>query len=383
MKKQLTLLTASLCVAGLLAGCSSTSKGTYDDYLTLGEYKGIELNVIKTEVTDEMVQDEIDTLLEDNATYTEITDRPAEEGDTVNVDYTGTIDGEAFDGGSAEDFELILGDGYLLDELEAGIVGMTPGDTTTINATFPEDYDGVVDGKDAVFTVTLNSISEENIPEYTDAFVAEATEYSTIAEYEENMRADLLASTEADNRSTAGYDALNTVIKNSTFNGYPQELFDSCKEEYDAMNQMYAEMFGMDVEELDADDESTKAMIEELVYEKMVVTAIAEAEKLTLSDEEYQQYLKDNYELYGYSSTQEYEETETEETIREEALSEKIQDFLVDNANVTEVTEDEYYDSYEDEYYDEDEDYEDEEWIDDKTTDEEVIDDGDTDDVEE
>lgn len=368
MKKKLLLLATSACVIGLLAGCSSASKGTYDKYVTLGEYKGLDLALIKTEITDDMVDEEIEYFLEDNATYTEITDRAAEESDTVNINYVGKIDGEEFEDGSAEDFDLVLGEGYLLDDLEAGIAGMTAGETKEISLTFPEDYyDETVAGKDAVFTVTLNKISVEEIPEYTDEFVASVTDYSTTAEYEEALKSELYSSTESDNRSTAGMEAMSMAIENSTFDGYPQELYDSCKEEYDAMNQMYAEMFGLDVSELEEDEESTKSLIEEMVYEKMVCTAIAEKENIEVSEEDYKQYLEDNYELYGYESTEEYEEAETKESIMNEILSEMVQDFLLENANITEVTEDEYYESYEDEYSDEDIEYleeDDEEYLD-------------------
>jgi len=361
MKKKVLLLAASACTISLLAGCSSSPKNTYKDYLTLGEYKGLDLTMIKTEVTDDMIQDEIDYFLEDNATYTEITDRAAEENDTVNVNYTGTIDGEEFEDGSAEDFDLVIGEGYLLDELEAGLVGMTAGETKEISATFPEDYyDETVAGKAAVFSVTLNKISVEEIPEYTDEFVASVTDYSTTAEYEESLKSDLYASSESDNRSTAGMEALSKVVENSTFDGYPQELYDACKKEYDAMNQMYAEMFGLDVSELEDSEEETKSTIESMVYEKMVCTTIAENEKLEVSEEDYKQYLENNYEVYGYESAEEYEAGETKEAIMDEILSEMVQDFLIENANVTEVSEDEYYeDEYSDGEYLDDEEFSD------------------------
>ena len=368
MKRKLLLLTTSVCAIGLLAGCSS--KGTYSEYLTLGEYKNLDLKVIKTEITDDMIDDEIETLLEDNATYTPITDRAAEEGDIVNIDYTGTIDGAEFDGGSMEDFDLEIGSGYLMEDLESALVGTKAGETKEVKVVFSDDYDEELAGKEAVFTVKINSLSTENIPEYNDEFVASISDYATTAEYEEYLKNELYTSTEADNRQTAGTDALSLVAENSTFNGYPQELYDSCKEEYDAMNQMYAEMFGIDVADMEMDEEDTKAIIEEMVNEKMLCTTIAEKEKIKVSDEEYKQYLEDNYEIYGYASAEEYEESETKEAIMDSILTEKVQEFLVENANVTEVSEDEYYDS-------EDEDWEDEDLED------EIPDDTDTEDVSE
>ena len=375
MKRKLLLLATAICTVSLLAGCSekdgstessatgaNASTESYEEYVTLGEYKGLDVQLIKAEVTDDMVDDEIDMLLEDNAVYTPISDRGAAEGDTVNINYTGKIDGQEFDGGSAEDFELELGSGYLLDDLESQIVGMKSGETKDLNVSVPADYieDTVEEDapdKDAVFTVTVNSVSEKSLPEYSDEFIAGVTDYKTTAEYEEGTKKELLASLESDNRSTAGMDALSQVMENSTFNGYPQELYDSCKQEYDAMNEMYAEMLGVDVADLDTDEEETKSTIESIVNEKMVCAAIAAAENISVSDEEYQKYLEDNYALYDYASAAEYEETESKESLMNEILTEKIYNFLIDNAKITEISEDEYYgddEDLDDEYLDED-----------------------------
>ena len=375
MKRKVLLLATAICTVSLLAGCSekdgstessatgaNASTESYEEYVTLGEYKGLDVQLIKAEVTDDMVDDEIDMLLEDNAVYTPISDRGAAEGDTVNINYTGKIDGQEFDGGSAEDFELELGSGYLLDDLESQIIGMKSGETKDLNVSVPADYieDTVEEDapdKDAVFTVTVNSVSEKSLPEYSDEFIAGVTDYKTTAEYEEGTKKELLASRESDNRSTAGMDALSQVMENSTFNGYPQELYDSCKQEYDAMNEMYAEMLGVDVAGLDTDEEETKSTIESIVNEKMVCAAIAAAENISVSDEEYQKYLEDNYALYDYASAAEYEETESKESLMNEILTEKIYNFLIDNAKITEISEDEYYgddEDLDDEYLDED-----------------------------
>lgn len=342
MKKKLMLLTLGLCCASLLAGCSS-SKGTYDDYVTLGEYKGLEVSKIKSEVTDDLLEEEISYILEENAEYKDITDRGAQEGDSVNIDYEGTIDGETFEDGSAEDFDLVIGEGYLLDDLEAGIVDMNTGDTKEITLTFPEDYDEDLGGKEAVFTVTLNSIQEIELPTYNDEFVASISDFSTTEEYEEDLRQSLLETQEEDNNYTAGYDALLAAIENATIDGYPEELYESCLAEYDEMNASFAEMLGMDVSELEGTEEEKKEAVIEMVNEDMVTTAIAEAEDISVSDEEYQTYLEDNYEDYGYDSAESFESDYGEEALMDEILLTKVQNFLLENANVTEVTEEEYY----------------------------------------
>lgn len=361
MKKKLSLLTVGLCAITLLAGCSSSS-GTYDKYVKLGDYKGLEVTKIKTEVTDELLEEEISYVLEENSEYRDITDRGAQEGDSVNIDFDGTIDGESFDEGSAEDFDLIVGEGYLLDDLEAGMIDMNTGETKEITVTFPEDYDEELGGKEAVFTVTMNSIQEIIVPEYNDEFVAGISDFSTTAEYEEDLKNTLLETQESDNAYSAGTDALALAIANAEISGYPEELYAQCEAQYDEMNASFAEMLGMDVADLEGTEEEKKEAITDLVNEEMVSVAIAESEKISVSEDEYKEYLENNYEDYGYSSTEEFEEDYTKESLMSEIMKSKVQDFLLENANITEVSEDEYYadEEYDDETDDLDIDFEEE-----------------------
>lgn len=355
MKKCMKLLAVGAAAASLATSCGSQSSGgAYDEYLTLAEYKGIPVTRIKSEVTDEAVQEEIDYVIDDNAEYNEITDRGCQEGDLVNIDFTGTIDGEEFDGGSGEDYEIVLGEGYFLEDLEAEIVGMTTGETKEITITFPEDYDEELGGQEAFFSVTVNTIYEIVRPEYNDAFVSSISDFSTTEEYEEDLRQTLLEQADESNDYTAGYDALYSVIDASTFSGYPQELYDECEQEYDDMNAMYAEMFGMDVEDFEMSDEDTQAAIEEMVYEEMVVRTIAEREDLEPSDEDFNAYVDTLYEDYGYESAEDFLADYSEESIRDELLLTNVMNFLLENAEITEVSEDEYYgDIYEEEETDE------------------------------
>lgn len=343
MKKKLLLMATALCVMAFATGCSSE---TYSKYVKLGDYKGLEIEMVKSEITDESVQEEIEMILEEYTDYTEI-DGAAKEGDLVNIDFVGTIGGEEFDGGSAEDFELELGSGYFMEEFETQMVGAKKSDTKEITVTFPDDYDEDLAGKEAVFAVTVNSVSEKNAPEYNDEFVLNTYGYETVAEFEANLKEELLASAQEDNRYAAGSDALQLAVSNATIDGYPQELYDECKKEYDELNQQYAEMFGIDVADLELNEEETKSEIEDMVNEKMVSITIAEKEKLEITDKEYQEYLDNNYEIYGFEDIDTFEESYTKEAIMDLALSEKVMDFLVDNAKITEISEEEYYNNFE------------------------------------
>lgn len=377
MKKSLILFTVTALASGILTACGSS--GTYDKYVKLGEYKGIELNKIEPEVSDESLQDEIDLVLEENAEQKEITGRACENGDMINIDFTGTIDGEEFDGGSDEDYDLQLGDGYFLEDLESGIVGMETGQTKNITITFPEDYDEELGGKEAVFSVTLNSIYEEILPEYTDEFVSGISDFSTTEEYEEDLRNTLLEDAQANSDDTAYTDLLAAVVASSTFSGYPDELYDECKKSYDETNAMYAEMFGVDVSYFELSEEETREYVEELVYEKMVIITIAEKEGIEVTEDEYNDAVESLTEEYGYESAEEFEADYTKDYLMEEFLASKVLDFLLDNAKVTEVSEAEYYADYYEEYEDSeeelylDEDMDDELIFDEDIEDEDII----------
>lgn len=350
MRRRMIYALGVCCTAALLlSGCSSSS--TYGKYMTLGEYKGLEVTKIKSEITDEVLDEELEYTLEDNAEYTEV-DRAAKDGDMVNIDCQSTLDGELLEDASMEGADLELGQGYLegdiLEGAEEELIGMKAGETKDVDLTIPEDYfyDEELAGKKIQVSLTMNTVYEVYRPELTDEFVASISEYDTVDAYKEALRQSLLESTEENNAYTAGSDALIQVVQNSTFKGYPDELYNECKEILDQTNAAYAEMFGMDVEDFAMSDEDTKETVESMVYEDMVVTAIAEKEKLSVSDDEYTEYIQNNLENYGMSSLEEFEATYSKESVMDELLREKVQNFLLDNATITEVTEDEYYQEY-------------------------------------
>lgn len=351
MKKRISYALGVTCTAALLlGGCSSSS--TYGKYMTLGEYKGLEISKIKTEITDDDLEQEISYTLDDNTEYFE-TDRAAQNGDMVNITYSSTMNGEAFDGGSGEDMDIELGAGYLegdiLQDAESEIIGMKADDTKEMDLTIPEDYsfDDSLAGQKIHVTLTVNSVSEIERPELTDEFVASISDFDTVDAYKEDLKKSLEASADENNEYTAGNDALTQVVENSTFKGYPDDLYNKCKDLYDQTNQAYAEMLGLDVSDFEGTEEETKAAVESMVYEDMVITSIAEKEKLTVSDDEYQKYVEDNLDTYGMSSVEEFESTYSKDSVMEELLREKVQKLLLDNAKITEVSEEDYYQEYE------------------------------------
>ena len=226
---------------------------------------------------------------------------------------------------------------------------MKADDTKEMDLTIPEDYyfDDSLAGQKIHVTLTVNSVSEIERPELTDEFVASISDFDTVDAYKEDLKKSLEASADENNEYTAGSDALTQVVENSTFKGYPDDLYNTCKDLYDQTNQAYAEMLGLDVSDFEGTEEETKAAVESMVYEDMVITSIAEKEKLTVSDDEYQKYVEDNLDTYGMSSVEEFESTYSKDSVMEELLREKVQKLLLDNAKITEVSEEDYYQEYE------------------------------------
>lgn len=317
------------------------------DYVKLGDYKKLKVQYPIPEVTQEDVDFAIQEVQEEHTEYKEITDRPAQDGDTINIDYTGVLDGEAFDGGSDTDYEFELGSGEFLEEFENSLVGKNAKEATTFPVTFPEDYDEELGGKTVEFTVTINKISEAKVPEYTDEFVAKVSDYTTKEEYEKYIKEDLLAAAKAESVSAAGEEALGLAVENATVDGYPQELYDFYYDETIAGYQAFAEMFGMEYE--DFVEQMGDGAIEEAalaqVNEFLVAQAIAEQEGLAVTDDSYQEEAKALMEENEYESMEDFEADFGKISIITQIVRGKVVDFLYENAEVEEVSQEEYYDS--------------------------------------
>ncbi len=155
----------------------------------IGSYKGMKIKEFAYTVKDADIDKELDRLRDRNARKVDVTDRPCQSGDIVNIDFVGTVDGVKFDGGEAEGFDLTLGSGQFIPGFEDQVVGMNIGDKKDVNVKFPENYQAEnLKGKDAVFAVKLNSIKGKELPELTDAFIKDATGSETIEEYKQKTR---------------------------------------------------------------------------------------------------------------------------------------------------------------------------------------------------
>ncbi len=316
------------------------------DYVALGEYKGLSVKYPVPTVTDEDVQISIEDLLSDGTEYNEVT-RAAQAGDYLSIDFKGLIDGEEFDGGTAEDYEFILGEEELFgEEFDNNLIGKNIGETITFSMVFPEDFYEETAGKTAEFTVQIKSISEVSVPEYTDEFVAANTEYDSRKAYEQALREELITSAQQEAASGAGEDALDLAVSNATVNGYPQALYDACYNSTMEEYQQYADMFGVGIDELLKDfmgEENLDSVTLEMVNEILVSQAIAEKEGFMVTAASYTKEAEEMAVAYEYDSLEEFTADYGKASILSMLIRGKAVDFLYENANIQEVSEEEYY----------------------------------------
>ena len=317
--------------------------------VTLGDYKGVTVEKTIQSVTDEDVQNEIDNAL---ANYPVEVDQAAKEGDTVNIDYVGKIDGEEFDGGSDQGADLKLGSGKFIDGFEDGLIGARKGETRTLNLTFPEDYTQDLAGKAVEFTVTVNAVKEP-LSEPTDQWVADNIEgYDNIADYKAGIRSEQEESNEQTAENRVRYAAWTQVIDNCTINEYPETLVEVGKKLYEQQVETYAKYAGM---ELDAYIESSGLTQEEyqsnmeeygknVAAQALVCQAICDKEGFAIGDDDYQKALQDMLTEYGCTED-ELIQTYGQDNVEQSIMLNRVSNLILENANVTEVQADSSADS--------------------------------------
>ena len=291
-------------------------------YVTIGEYKGLTLDRSSVTVTDDDVQAEIDYNLEENGT--EVNDGTVEEGDSVTINFTGTIDGKEFDGGSAEDYDLVIGEGGMIDGFEDGIIGMKKGETKELDLTFPDDYyEESVAGKPVVFKVTLQKFTRPS--ELNDEWVAANTEYKTVDEYRAAVKKEL----EENETKSADYDlysnAWSEVLANSEVKEYPEEDVDKAVEAYKKLNEKDYE-------------EDCQQYAESKVEQNLIVQGIMDAEGLSLDDDDIQTLKDELLSEYGYESFDQLVAYYGEQEVNESLALMRVERFIVDNATVNETS---------------------------------------------
>ena len=316
-----------------------------EDYVTLGEYKGVEVTLDEPEITDEYLDGYIEYVQQNNAVSTPVTDRAVEMGDVVNIDYVGKIDGVAFDGGSAQGSDLTIGSGQFIDGFEDGCIGMKVGETKDVEATFPDPYKNNPDlaGKVAVFTVTVNSISVEEIPELTDEYVQSLSleGCTNVEEYRAYVYDVLLEQQQESYESDKADLAYEKVAAECEFKDAPEAMVTRMNNTLTSNLSSYASMYGVDLGTYvsamygGTAEEYETTLLEQskmMAQHYLMMQAIADREGLSVSDEELEEQLSQEAQDYGYETVEEYKSLVDVEAFREYLMTQKVLTFLGENA---------------------------------------------------
>lgn len=347
-KKLLTVCVCMLMVTGLAACGSSVSYENLDldEYIKVGDYKGLEVDDFTIEVTEDEIQTQIDSDLQAAASAQEIAgDDVIAEGDTVNIDYVGKKDGKKFDGGSAEGYDLVIGSDSFIDGFEDGLVGKKVGEKVKLDLTFPDDYSQEdLAGQDVVFNVTINSATRETVPEYNLDFVKNTTEYDSIKAYEDAVEKDIYESKESEAVNNQQTELWSQALENTEVKKYPQDIVDHYIEFNSNQIDEMAESYEMTREELlasyDFGDEEEFATVNEdssklRVKQEMLIEYIADKEGLEYTDKEADKLIED-FESMGYDDEAIEKQTgrDVDDYVRIELLYQKVLEFLLDNAKI-------------------------------------------------
>ena len=329
-----------------------------DDYVDIAQadYMGVEVTVEAPYVSDSQVEDAIQSALAANPDRTEIANRAAQEGDLTDISYVGKKDGVAFDGGTADNYELELGSGQFIDGFEDGVVGMKVGETKDLNLTFPDNYGNAeLAGADVVFTVTLNKIYELSKPELNDDFVAGLgiADVATVEEYRQYLYDNYMEDAQEQYETDLQNAVMDAVYANASFKGEASEMKARYHDRIVNNNYSYlstmAAMYGVDLESLlgatwveyvAANEDQIQASAEMAANQILLAQKIAENEGLTVTQEEIEADLEEQAGEYGYDSTEAFKEMMGDEIkgYDEYLVMQKVIDFLVENAHVTETS---------------------------------------------
>ena len=308
--------------------------------VTLGEYKGIEVTKADTEVTEADIDAKIEEERKNNARKIEITDRAVEDGDTVDIDFDGYVDGEQFEGGKSEGYALEIGSHSFIDTFEEQLIGKMPGEDVEVNVTFPENYQvEELAGKPALFKVKINHIKGEELPEIDDDFAMDVSEFDTLEEYRESLREKVAEEKKSSARyaqeneavakiaDAAEIDIPEAMIETQT-NQLIRDIEQNLAQQGISMD-LYYQFTGMTYESM-REDYRERAQIQ--IRQMLTMEAIADAENIEVSDEEVNEELEKTAESYGMDprTLLEVASEDDKDSIRSEKKLRKATDFIME-----------------------------------------------------
>lgn len=354
MKKVCTLFLAGLMASAALTSCSGgddllTYKYNYDlsEYIDLADYKGLPAEGYEFSLTDEQLQLQILSTRTYYSRSNVITDRAAQVGDIVYVDYVSTIDGKEFEGGSETGVELTIGFGTFIDEFENALIGTYAGDHVSVDGTFPEPYPEYpeLSGETVHFEIDVTEVREQELPEYTDDFVRAYLGYESIEDYEKNLVILM-----EEHYKDIFYESVITQIwpvlmENTVVKKYPEDQLKQMYDDMVASYQAFAKAQGVNFADYcsavlgmteDEFYEYCQTDVETTIKEEMICYAIARAENFTLSDEEYTKRATEYaIEFYELSSLDELEAMYDKEVLRHYIMTDMVKEIVADYAAIT------------------------------------------------
>lgn len=308
--------------------------------VTLGEYKGVEVEKQAIEVTDEEIMAEIDKERENNSRTIDVDDRAVQNGDMVKLNFEGFVDGEAFEGGKGEDYDLTIGSGSFIPGFEEQLVGAKIGEEIEVNVTFPEEYQAAeLAGKAAVFKCTVNEIKVKELPEADDDFAKDVSEFDTLAEYKEDIKKNLAEKKEKEAKTAKENAVVAKIVENATMeipdpmvDGQVRQMADDFARRIQSQGlsvEQYFQFTGMTAEKL---FEQMRPEAEKRIQNSLVLEAVAKAENIQISDEKVEEELAKMAEMYKM-------EVEKLKEIMGDYEKEQIKNDLAIQEAVTMVTE--------------------------------------------
>ncbi len=312
---------------------------TYDNLTStikeLGEYAGLPVDMESVEVTAEDLEKRIEELLKEKSELVKV-DRPAQLGDTAVIDYTGYMNGEAFQGGHATDYPLELGSGSFIDTFEEQLVGASAGDKVEVNVTFPDPYSNPdYAGKPAVFEVEVKEVQARELPELTDAFVKENLDFDTIEALKENLKSTMEEEKKTSAEQNYQLDLVKAFLDNCDFDINKEDV-DAYVDEMLNEYRNYANQTGMDLATflqtyVGMDEASIRSMYEETAMLRLEMALafheLAEKEGLEVTDEECKEMMQTIADQYGVDLAT-VEEQYPLDVFREQLLQQKALEFL-------------------------------------------------------
>lgn len=308
----------------------------------LGKYKGVEVSKVDTEATDADVEEEIKKVAEQNSRTITVEDRAVKDGDMTVIDFEGFVDGVAFEGGKGENYPLTIGSHSFIDNFEDQIIGMNIGDEKEINVTFPEDYHAEeLKGKPATFKVSVKEIKEKQLPDIDDDFAQDVSDFDTLDEYKADLKKKIAERKEAEAKRQKETEAIEKIVADSKMD-IPQAMIDTqvtrMAEDFAQRLQQqglsletYFKYTGLTAEKI-LDDMKPEAV--KRIQNSLVLEAVAKAENIQVSDDEFNAELSKMAEMYKMEvdKIKEFMGESEEKQMRDDIAIQKAVDLIVSSA---------------------------------------------------